>query len=143
MQKSFISRLEKRYKNNRVFFDCLVRLVWCEVAIPFEARRKENRDDWLDIEMPYYCSLSNMQKAAARGEETVRVSAKSGGVYRTARQVLTDKEREHLQAFIDAHYTECVEAFRRDAQLADVFNECMTTALADVRHIPYSRYLPN
>lgn len=136
---NFIARLEKRYKTNRVFFDALCLLVWCETAIPFAARREDERQDWQDVELPFYCSLANMHKAAQRGERTARVSAKSGAVFRTPKQVLTADEMNHLQAFIDAHHTEDVTLFRRMAKDSDVFSECMTVALNEVRHIPYAR----
>lgn len=139
-RQTFIARLKRRYAANRVFWDGVVLAVWCETAVPFEARRPEEKKDWQDILLPYYVSIANMNKAYKRGEETVRVSGKSGGVYRTARQVLTAAEKEHLQAFIDAHYTEDVTAFRLMAEEEDVFNTCMTSCLGDIRHLPYRDY---
>ncbi len=48
---------EKKSAKNRMFFDSLVRAIFCECKQPFPNRRPHERYWWLDIELPSYRSV--------------------------------------------------------------------------------------
>ena len=115
--------LLKKSSNDRMFFDNLLLLIWCECRRPIAERREEEREWWKDVELCCYSS-------ARRGGTAKHDAWDTGdGVYvTTARRRLSEREIEAVQEFIDTHeWTTVTEAKMQIA--ADLLNDCCATAL--------------
>jgi hypothetical protein len=136
---AFIKNVDSKSSKNRIFWDGLIRLVWTEVAIPFE-HRSAKKDEWMDIELPSYVSWMQAEGFRKKGVYVEQINRNTGCRYVVPRDVLTKKEKNHLQAFIDRHYTESVTEFRTLANDEDVFNTCHTSCMSEIHHIPYGSW---
>lgn len=115
--------LLKKSSNDRMFFDNLQRLIWCECNKPLQLRREAEREWWKDVELCCYSS-------ARRGGTAKHDAWDTGdGVYvTTARRRLSEREIEAVQEFIDTHeWTTVTEAKMQIA--ADLLDDCCATAL--------------
>lgn len=115
--------LLKKSSNDRMFFDNLLLLIWCECRRPIAERREEEREWWKDVELCCYSS-------ARRGGTAKHDAWDTGdGVYvTTARRRLSEREIEAVQEFIDTHeWTTVTEAKMQIA--ADLLDDCCATAL--------------
>lgn len=115
--------LLKKSSNDRMFFDNLLLLTWCECRRPIAERREEEREWWKDVELCCYSS-------ARRGGTAKHDAWDTGdGVYvTTARRRLSEREIEAVQEFIDTHeWTTVTEAKMQIA--ADLLDDCCATAL--------------
>ena len=115
--------LLKKSSNDRMFFDNLLLLIWCECRRPIAERREEEREWWKDVELCCYSS-------ARRGGTAKHDAWDTGdGVYvTTARRRLSEREIEAVQEFIDKHEWQTVAEAKMQIA-ADLLNDCCATAL--------------
>lgn len=115
--------LLKKSSNDRMFFDNLLLLIWCECRRPIAERREEEREWWKDVELCCYSS-------ARRGGMAKHDAWDTGdGVYvTTARRRLSEREIEAVQEFIDTHEWQTVAEAKMQIA-ADLLNDCCATAL--------------
>ena len=115
--------LLKKSSNDRMFFDNLLLLIWCECRRPIAERREEEREWWKDVELCCYSS-------ARRGGTAKHDAWDTGdGVYvTTARRKLNRRELAAVQEFIDAHEWQTVAEAKMQIA-ADLLNDCCATAL--------------
>lgn len=115
--------LLKKSSNDRMFFDNLLLLIWCECRRPIAERREEEREWWKDVELCCYSS-------ARRGGTAKHDAWDTGdGVYvTTARRRLSEREIEAVQEFIDTHEWQTVAEAKMQIA-ADLLNDCCATAL--------------
>lgn len=115
--------LLKKSSNDRMFFDNLLLLIWCECRRPIAERREEEREWWKDVELCCYSS-------ARRGGTAKHDAWDTGdGVYvTTARRRLSEREIEAVQEFIDTHEWQTVAEAKMQIA-ADLLNDCCATTL--------------
>ena len=115
--------LLKKSSNDRMFFDNLLLLIWCECRRRIAERREEEREWWKDVELCCYSS-------ARRGGTAKHDAWDTGdGVYvTTARRRLSEREIEAVQEFIDTHEWQTVAEAKMQIA-ADLLNDCCATAL--------------
>lgn len=115
--------LLKKSSNDRMFFDNLLLLIWCECRRPIAERREEEREWWKDVELCCYSS-------ARRGGTAKHDAWDTGdGVYvTTARRKLNRRELAAVQEFIDTHEWQTVAEAKMQIA-ADLLNDCCATAL--------------
>lgn len=115
--------LLKKSSNDRMFFDNLLLLIWCECRRSIAERREEEREWWKDVELCCYSS-------ARRGGMAKHDAWDTGdGVYvTTARRRLSEREIEAVQEFIDTHEWQTVAEAKMQIA-ADLLNDCCATAL--------------
>lgn len=113
---------EKKSKKNRMFFDSLIRAIWCECKQPFSERMAHERDWWMDTLLPSYRSISSKDTACVSlGTNTSKMG------FDSPRDMLSKQELAIVQAFIDRTYvasvSEAKETFR------ELFSDCQLSAL--------------
>lgn len=115
--------LLKKSSNDRMFFDNLLLLIWCECRRRIAERREAEREWWKDVELCCYSS-------ARRGGTAKHDAWDTGdGVYvTTARRRLSEREIEAVQEFIDTHEWQTVAEAKMQIA-ADLLNDCCATAL--------------
>ena len=128
---TFAEQISRKFASNRVFWDNIVLVVWCEQAIPFEQRKAEQKAWWLDMMLPYYVGKEtvNRLKAEGRTNDFQQVTRNTFHAYRTAKEVLTQKEIEALQTYIDTHHTRDRIAFRQSVNDEGIFTYCQTSSM--------------
>lgn len=115
--------LLKKSSNDRMFFDNLLLLIWCECRRPIAERREEEREWWKDVELCCYSSARRGGMARNDAWDT------GDGVYvTTARRRLSEREIEAVQEFIDTHEWQTVAEAKMQIA-ADLLNDCCATAL--------------
>lgn len=105
-----------------MFFDSLIRSIYCECKQPYEKRRPHERDWWLDTMLPSYRSVSSKDPdSISLGTNTSKMG------FDTARDMLSKREQEIVQSFIDRTHVTSV----RDAKekFRELFDDCQLSAL--------------
>lgn len=101
--------IRNKSRRNRMFFDSLVLMVWCECKQGC-ATKSHSEEEWADIQLPSYSSPPGRQPG-----------------FRTPREVLSGGELGAIQDFIDAHEFSDVTDARE--QMKPYFGDCITSAL--------------
>ncbi len=110
--------LQRKSRANRVFFDHLVLLIWCEIRLP-----KEKRDpEWYDVELPSYRgSMHN------NSDEHISINNKMQIAFDTPKQILSQREIAELTAWMNATF---VTTFREGhAAIAAIVGDCIACGL--------------
>lgn len=115
-----------------MFFDSLIRCVYCECRQPFSARKKQECDWWLDIMLPSYRSVQSKDKAVVfLGTNTSKMG------FNTAREMLSEREQGIVQDFIDRTYVadiaDAKEKFR------ELFTDCQLSALNEIHEPKFKK----
>lgn len=96
---------ERHTREDRCFFDGLIRLIWCEIRLPIGHAARSVGDEWADCEM---CSY------------------KKG--WTTPRQELSKKMIRELTDWMGAH-SAMYDIMRGRDMMKELFNDCQLTAL--------------
>lgn len=115
--------LLKKSSNDRMFFDNLLLLIWCECRRPIAERREEEREWWKDVEL---CCYSSARRGGMARNDALDVG---DDIYvNTALRKLNRRELAAVQEFIDTHEWQTVAEAKMQIA-ADLLNDCCATAL--------------
>lgn len=111
-----------------MFFDSMIRLLYCECKQPFADRKPHEHDWWLDTLLPSYRSISSKDTACVSlGTNTSKMG------FDACRDMLSKREQAIIQAFIDRTYVASVSEAKE--KFAELFNDCQLSALNEIVEI--------
>lgn len=102
-------------RHNRMFFDNLTLLLWCECKAG-NTTRSTSVNQWADIELPSY--------SEGKGG---RYDPDTGMCFNTPKRMMSPSQLAAVQRFIDSHTFDSVTDARE--QLRPFLGDCITSAL--------------